>query len=112
MWIVWAMVGCTVDPLSAAGLAPLIVEAPPQELEIPTMAPASGEDIADGGQVAVADEGSAAAAPPAAEPARFEPISVPMGPRENSVKWKGVSKRGEGRPINMGKGEIGDPGLR
>jgi hypothetical protein len=109
------VVGCTTDPLSALGLGAEVVMAPPPEPElvIPAAPPASGPDIAAGGANEAADaapRGAAAAAP--SEPVKFDPISVPLGPRESSVKWKGVSKRGEGRTVDMGNGERGDPDMR
>jgi hypothetical protein len=110
MLVVLWMAGCGADPLTATGLAPELPGEPPVEdaLEVPTAPPATGEDIADGG-VKEHDEGAAASAAP--PPPKFDPISVPLGPRETSVKWEGVSRKGEGRTIDFGNGEVGDPSL-
>ena len=114
MWWLVLAVGCGEDPLSAMGLAPEIPAEPPVEepLEIPTTPAASGDDIADGGAKEAADgAGGVAAAEPTPPPPKFDPISVPLGPRETSVKWDGVSRKGEGRVIDLGGGEKGDPKL-
>lgn len=102
MWLWLAVGGCRQDVLQGmAALTALEVSSRPAEAEVPVDAPSEvaapeappvgqGDPAAEPAAEGV-PPGAPAGAPPVA-PAEFNPISVPEGPRESSVKWEGVRR--------------------
>ncbi len=95
---------------------PATQEAPPPA-EAPATAPANPPTPPAGAANAPPPDAppAAAAAPapgaPPANAADFEPISVPLGPREGGgVRWDGVHTK-SAKPIDYGGGEVYDPKL-
>lgn len=95
--VAWWLVACQTDLLGNMGLEPTMPAPSAQTTEVaaePEPAP-SAEDVAPEPAPAASAEPAAepAAAPPPA-PVEFNPISMPMGPREDGgVRWEGVSKK-------------------
>ncbi|MEQ1502220.1 MAG: hypothetical protein ABMB14_08310 [Myxococcota bacterium] len=96
-WVWLVLTGCQQDVLATlgsitgvpAGEAPAEIPATPPQMGEPVSAPSATEEVA---------EPVAAEPAPEPPPAKFDPISVPQGPREgDGVKWDGVRQRGPGR---------------
>jgi hypothetical protein len=108
-WLVLTS-GCTGTPAPPAeDPEPVEAVAPatPRPLEIPTTPPMSGEPIAGGGARA---DAPAPGAPPA-DARDFQPVSIPLGPREGGgVRWDNV-KTPEGNAVQLEGGEVYDPNL-
>ena len=110
-WTWWVLTsGCTGTPAPPAeedDTVQVIAPAAPHRLEIPTTPPMSGEPIATGGARADAPEPGH----PPADARDFQPVSIPLGPREGGgVRWKNV-KTAEGDPVQLDDGEVYDPNL-
>ncbi len=111
------LLACQIDPLVAVGLDPALPPPPPVEAAVPAAetSPTGEVAVAEGAipaGAAVADAEPGPEGEPDAEvasassPVRYDPISRPLGPREEGgVRWEGVGSKFEVQ-------EVGGPASR